>query len=72
LIYVKLRSAMARFLVNVRVDFTYEVDALDEADADEQGWEWEKYSSYADVVEINVTLIPEDDEMTAEEAEKEN
>ena len=63
---------MARFLVNVRVDFTYEVDALDEADADEQGWEWEKYSSYADVVEINVTLIPEDDEMTAEEAEKEN
>ena len=62
---------MARFLVNVRVDFTYEVDALDEADADEQGWEWEKYSSYADVVEINVTAISEDDEMTAEEAEKE-
>jgi len=62
---------MARFLVNVRVDFTYEVDALDEADADERGWEWEKYSSYADVVEINVTSIPEDDEMTAEEAEKE-
>jgi hypothetical protein len=62
---------MARFLVNVRVDFTYEVDALDEVDADEQGWEWEKYSAFAEVVEINVTSIPEDDEMTAEEAQKE-
>ena len=53
---------MATYEVNVRVDFSYEVEAEDEAAAEEQGWHWEDYAHFSDVYSINVTQTSDDEE----------
>ena len=53
---------MATYEVKVRVDFSYEVEAEDEAAAEELGWHWEDYAHFADVYSINVTEIESDED----------
>ena len=53
---------MKTYQVNVRVDFSYEVEAEDEAAAEELGWHWEDYAHFADVYSISVDMISDDEE----------
>lgn len=53
---------MPTFEVKVRVDFNYEVEAEDEAAAEELGWHWEDYAHFSDVYSINVTQTSDDEE----------
>jgi hypothetical protein len=53
---------MPTYEVNVRVDFSYEVEAEDESAAEEMGWQWEDYTHFSDVYSINVTQTSDDEE----------
>ena len=53
---------MATYEVNVRVDYSYEVEADSEQEAEEQGWHYEDYAHFADVYSINVTQTSDDEE----------
>ena len=53
---------MATYEVNVRVDYSYEVEADSEQEAEEQGWHYEDYAHFADVYSINVTELESDEE----------
>lgn len=53
---------MATFEVKVRVDYFYEVEAENEAEAIEQGWHYEDYAHFADVYSVDVTQTSEDEE----------
>jgi hypothetical protein len=53
---------MARYDVKVNVTYFYEVEADSDEQAEKQGWMYEDYSHFAEVDEIRVTEIEEEDE----------
>jgi hypothetical protein len=53
---------MPTFDIKVRVDLNYEVEAEDEAAAEELGWHWEDYVHFSEVYSINVTQTSDDEE----------
>jgi hypothetical protein len=53
---------MATFDVKVIVEYFYEVEAENEAEAIEQGWKYEDYAHFADVYSIDVTQTSDDEE----------
>ncbi len=59
---------MARYTVEVKVEFSYEVEADSYEDAEKMGWEYEDYMFTAQVASIDVT---EEEEEEDEEEESE-
>lgn len=53
---------MPTYDVKVTVEYFYEVEAENEAEAIEQGWKYEDYAHFADVYSIDVTQTSEDEE----------
>jgi phosphoribosylformylglycinamidine (FGAM) synthase PurS component len=53
---------MATYDVTVVVEYMYEVEADSEAEAIEQGWQYEDYAHFASVDSIDVTKISEDED----------
>jgi hypothetical protein len=53
---------MATYRVQVRVDFDYEVEVNDRDEAIAQGWNWEDYTHWASVYNIEVEDITEPEE----------
>lgn len=53
---------MARYDVKVNVTYFYEVEADSEEQAEKQGWMYEDYSHFAEVDEIRVTEIEDDED----------
>ncbi len=53
---------MATYDVTVVVEYMYEVEAENEAEAIEQGWQYEDYAHFATVDSIDVTQISEDED----------
>lgn len=53
---------MATFDIKVVVEYFYEVEAENEAEAIEQGWHYEDYRGFADVYSIDVTQTSDDEE----------
>jgi hypothetical protein len=51
---------MPQFEVKVIVEYNYEVEAENEAEAIEQGWHYEDYTHFADVYSIDVTEVAEE------------
>ncbi len=45
---------MAKFVVHVVVTYQYEVEALNEAEAEQMGWDFDKYSFSSEVYSIDV------------------
>lgn len=58
---------MARYDVKVKVTYFYEVEAEDDIEAEKQGWMYENYAYNAEVQEINVYYLEDDEEMEEEE-----
>ena len=59
---------MKRYDVKVIVEYNYEVEAEDEAEALDQGWQYEDYAHFADVYSIDV-IEQESDEDEEEDSE---
>ena len=53
---------MARYNVKVQVIYYYEVEADDDVEAEKQGWMYEDYAHFAEVQDIVISEIEEDDE----------
>ena len=53
---------MPTYDVKVIVEYNYEVEVQDEAEAIEQGWQYEDYAHFADVYSIDVTQTSDDEE----------
>jgi hypothetical protein len=53
---------MATFNVKVVVEFEYEVEADNEADAEQAGWHWEDYKQFGAVDSIEVDEVEEDED----------
>jgi len=53
---------MPNYRIQVTVNFDYEIEADNEADAEEQGWKWEDYTPWSDVYSIDVEELEEDEE----------
>jgi hypothetical protein len=53
---------MATFNVKVVVEFEYEVEADDKAEAEQAGWKWEDYTPWASVDSIEVDEVEDEDE----------
>ena len=45
---------MPKYDVRVLVEFNYEVEADNIAEAEQQGWNWEDYAMFAEVYSIDV------------------
>lgn len=54
---------MARFEVNVVVEFQYEVDVDSYEEADAEGWNWEDYTMFSTVDTIEVRELDDDEEV---------
>ena len=52
---------MPKYAVNVRVDFTYDVEADNQVAAEQMGWQWEDYKMYSAVHSIDAEEIEEDE-----------
>ena len=52
-----------RYMVTVLVEYCYEVEAEDDASAEEQGWSYEDYKYNATVDTIRVEALDEGDEV---------
>ena len=50
---------MPTYQIKVRVDYTYEVEANSQAEAEEQGWHYDDYSFGAQVYSIKSQEISE-------------
>jgi len=57
---------MAIYEVKVVVEYQYEVEVDSPEEAEEQGWQYEDYSHFAEVYSIDTTLISEDEEEDSE------
>lgn len=53
---------MKTYDVKVIVEYNYEVEAENEAEAIEQGWAYEDYTHFAEVYSIDVTQTSDEDE----------
>lgn len=53
--------------LKVVVEYFYEVEAENEAAAEEQGWHFEDHTNYGEVYSIKVEERPEEDEEEDEE-----
>jgi hypothetical protein len=53
---------MATYNVAVVVVYNYEVEAENEAEAVDQGWQYEDYAHFAEVDTIDVELISDDED----------
>jgi hypothetical protein len=53
---------MATYDVKVIVEYNYEVEADSVEKAEEQGWEYEDYSHFAEVYSIETTLTSDDED----------
>jgi hypothetical protein len=53
---------MPNYRVQVTVNFDYEIEAEDEAAAEQQGWNWEDYAAWSDVYSIDVEELEEEEE----------
>lgn len=53
---------MPIFDIKVRVDYFYEVEAENEAEAIEQGWHYEDYAHFAEVYSIDTTQTSDDED----------
>ena len=53
---------MARYDVKVKVTYFYEVEAEDDLEAEKQVWMYEDYAHFAEVEDITISEIEEDDE----------
>ena len=58
---------MPMYDIKVRVDYHYEVEADNEAEAEEQGWHYEDYGYTAEVYSIEVDEQYEEDEVELDE-----
>ena len=52
---------MPKYAVNVRVDFTYDVEAENQVAAEQMGWQWEDYKMYSSVYSIDVEEVDEEE-----------
>ena len=53
---------MPRYQVTTMVEYSYEVEANNETDAEKQGWEYEDYPHSATVDSIEVSELEEEDD----------
>jgi hypothetical protein len=53
---------MATFNVKVVVEFEYEVEADNEADAEQAGWQWEDFRQFGVVDSIETDEVEEDED----------
>lgn len=53
---------MARYEVQVIVEYNYEVEATSKEDAERQGWEYEDYKFNSEVSDINVSEMEDEDD----------
>lgn len=53
---------MPTYDVRVIVEYNYEVEAENEAAAEEEGWNYEEYRMFGDVYTIEVTQTSDDEE----------
>lgn len=53
---------MPTYDVKVIVEYNYEVEAENQAEAEEQGWAYEDYRGFAEVYSIDVYEQPEEEE----------
>jgi hypothetical protein len=53
---------MPMYDIKVVVEYMYEVEAENEAEAEEQGWHYEDYAYSGEVYSIDVDEKPEEDE----------
>ena len=53
---------MPTYDIKVLVEYNYEVEAENEAQAEEQGWHYEDYGYSSEVYSIDVDEKPEEDE----------
>lgn len=51
---------MNTYAIKTTVDYYYEVEAENEAEAEEAGWEYEDYAFAGEVYSIKVELMEED------------
>jgi hypothetical protein len=58
---------MARYDVKVKVTYFYEVEAEDDIEAEKQGWMYQNHAYNAEVQEINVYYLEDDEDMEKEE-----
>lgn len=52
---------MARYNVKVKVTYFYEVEADSDVEAEKQGWMYEDYAHFAEVDDITISEIEEDE-----------
>jgi hypothetical protein len=53
---------MPTYDVKVIVEYMYEVEAENEQEAEEQGWQYEDYRGFADVYSIDITQTSSDED----------
>ena len=53
---------MARYDVKVKVTYFYEVEADSDETAEKQGWMYEDYAHFAEVEDITISEIEEDED----------
>ena len=53
---------MARYNVKVKVTYFYEVEADSDVEAEKQGWMYEDYAHFAEVEDITISEIEEEEE----------
>ena len=53
---------MRKYYVSVEVMVNFEIDADSRDEAEAEGWDWETYKHFAEVVSIDVEDISEDEE----------
>lgn len=54
---------MPKYAVDVRVDFTFDVEADNQVAAEQMGWQWEDYKMFSTVYSIDAEEIGEDEEV---------
>jgi hypothetical protein len=52
---------MPKYTVDVKVDFTFDVEADNQVQAEQMGWNWEDYKMYSTVYSIEAEEIEEDE-----------
>lgn len=50
---------MPKYAVDVRVDFTFDVEADNQVQAEQMGWKWEDYKMFSSVYSIDAEEIEE-------------
>lgn len=58
---------MARYDVKVKVTYFYEVEADSDEGAEKQGWMYEDYAHFAEVEDITISEIEEEEDEEGED-----